>query len=271
MFGWLRRRPKSRPIPDALWDDVIDAHPFLARRTHEEKLRMRTLAEEFLAAKEFTGVHGVTITDRMAVAIAAQAVLPVIHLGLHWYDDFVGIVVHPGDALARRSQVDEAGVVHQYDEVLSGEAMDGGPVMLSMQAVADSAATAPQGYNVIIHEFAHKIDMRDGDNDGCPQLPARFMGAASVQQARVNWLSTLTSEYDRFREEVIVAERFGGSWPWLDSYGATAIDEFFAVCCEAYFVNRPQFDASFPKLAPMFDAFFGNGTARAGISAAGVP
>ncbi|MGA0569288.1 zinc-dependent peptidase [Variovorax sp. VNK109] len=268
MFGWLRRRAKARPIPDGLWNSVIAAHPFLARRTVDEQQRMRALSEEFLASKEFTGVHGVTVTDEMAVAIAAQAVLPVLNLGLHWYDDFVGIVVHPGDAVARRSQVDEAGVVHQYDEVLSGEAMDGGPVMLSMQAVAESADTAPQGYNVIIHEFAHKIDMRDGDNDGCPPLTARFMGAASVQQARVNWLATLTTEYDRFREEVIIAERFGGSWPWLDSYGATAIDEFFAVCCEAYFVNRAQFDASFPKLVPMFDEFFGNANSQLSDAAA---
>ncbi len=232
---------------------------------------MRALAEEFLAAKEFTGVHGVTITDEMAVTIAAQAVLPVLNLGLAWYSDFVGIVVHPGDALARRSQVDEAGVVHQYDEVLAGEAMEGGPVMLSMQAVAESAATAPQGFNVIIHEFAHKIDMCDGENDGCPPLPARFMGAASAQQARAQWLATLHTEYERFREEVIIAERFGGAWPWLDSYGATSIDEFFAVCCEAYFVNRPQFDASLPKLAPMFDAFFGNADVKPGFSRAATP
>jgi Mlc titration factor MtfA (ptsG expression regulator) len=259
MFGWLTRfrdKVRSRPIPDALWDQVIAAHPFLQARPADERDRLRALAEAFLGTKEFSGVHGVVITDEMAVAIAAQAVLPVLHLGLAWYDDFVGIVVHPGDAVARRSQVDEAGVVHQYDEVLAGEAMDGGPVMLSWEAVADSAGTAPQGFNVIIHEFAHKIDMRDGLNDGCPPLPHGFMGTRSAQEAQALWRTTLTAEYEKFCEEVTVAERFGGRWPWLDAYAAEAIDEFFAVACEAFFVNRPQLAAAHPALVPMFTAFF---------------
>lgn len=259
MLGWLRRmrtQARSRAIPDALWRQTIDAHPFLAARPDGEQARLRTLAEAFLGTKEFSGVHGVVITDEMAVAIAAQAVLPVLHLGLDWYDDFVGIVVHPVDAVARRSHVDDAGVVHDYDEVVAGEAMERGPVMLSWEAVAESAETAQQGFNVIIHEFAHKIDMRDGSNDGCPALPADFMGARSALEARTRWLAVLGAEYEKFREQVIVAERFGGEWPWLDAYAAEAIDEFFAVACEGYFVNRPQFEASFPALVPMFDAFF---------------
>ena len=103
-----------------------------------------------------------------------------LHLkgGLAWYDDFVGIVVHPSEVVARRKTTDETGVVHEYDEVLAGEAMDRGPVMLSWQDVLASSVTRDEGYNVVIHEFAHKIDMRGGAADGCPPLPAGFAGTS---------------------------------------------------------------------------------------------
>ena len=248
MFGWLRRGASGRPIPDPLWAAVLTRYPFLAARPESERTRLRQLAAQFLAGKEFHGAQGFVITDEVALSIAAQAVLPVLHLGLQWYDDFVGIVVHSEQVRARRTTTDETGVVHQWDEVLAGEAMERGPVMLSWRDVADSGATAQQGYNVVIHEFAHKIDMRNGQPDGCPPLPSRA--------ARKTWLATLGTEYQAFREKVIVAERFGGQAQWLDAYGATAIDEFFAVACEAYFVNRDRFEQDFPALVALFDPFF---------------
>ena len=66
----------------------------------------------------------------------------------------------------------------------------------------------------------------------------------------------MTRTYGAFREQVIVAERFGGEPTWLDPYGAQAIDEFFAVACEGYFVQRERFAREFPELAPLFDSFF---------------
>jgi Mlc titration factor MtfA (ptsG expression regulator) len=74
--------------------------------------------------------------------------------------------------VARREQLDEHGVVHEYDEVLSGEALEGGPVMLSWRDVRSSGRSAAEGYNVVIHEFAHVLDMADGLADGVPPLPA---------------------------------------------------------------------------------------------------
>lgn len=251
MFGWLRRRPSVRPIPDPLWDRLLSHYPFLAARPEPERTRLRELAAQFLASKEFHGAHGFVITDDVALAIAAQAVLPVLNLGLAWYDDFVGIVVHPAQVVARRTATDDAGVVHHWDEVLAGEAMEKGPVMLSWSDVEDAGATAHEGYNLVIHEFAHKIDMRDGQPDGCPPLRSRA--------ARTAWLATMDAEFQAFREQVIVAERFGGAVPWLDAYGATDAGEFFAVACEAYFVNRERFDEEFPALVALFDPFFRQG------------
>jgi Mlc titration factor MtfA (ptsG expression regulator) len=248
MFGWLRKKREARAIPEALWRSTLATYPFLAQRPANELEQLRTLAGQFLQRKQFHGAGGFQITDEVALAIAAQAVLPVLHLGLQWYDDFVGIVVHPDEVVAKRSVMDDIGVVHHYEEVLAGEAMEGGPVMLSWKDVAGAGASAQHGYNVVIHEFIHKIDLRDGMPDGCPPLASR--------QARQSWLQVLEAQYQAFREKVIIAERFGGEPPWLDAYGATAIDEFFAVACEAYFVNRNRFSQEFAPLLPLFDGFF---------------
>jgi Mlc titration factor MtfA (ptsG expression regulator) len=248
MWGWLKRRRRGPELPDELWRATLARYPFLADRPEPELAQLRAMAAAFLGQKEFHGAGGLVITDEMALAIAAQAVLPVLHLGLHWYDDFVGIVVHADEVVARRTAVDETGIVHDWDEVLAGESMEGGPVMLNWQDVAQAGATAETGFNVVIHEFVHKIDLRDGAPDGVPPLPSRA--------ARQRWLAVLQSAYDRFCEQVKIAERFGGEMPWLDDYGATAIDEFFAVACEAYFVNRARFTKEFPELTELFDGFY---------------
>jgi Mlc titration factor MtfA (ptsG expression regulator) len=253
MLNWLRTlggssNAPTKTIPDTLWMDTLLQFPFLARRPVTELQELHALAGKFLKQKEFSGARGLKVTDEMAVAIAAQACLPVLHLGLRWYDDFKGIVVHPGTMLARREVTDHAGVVHRYNEELLGEAMQGGPVTLSWQEVAGAGNAAEQGHNVVIHEFIHKIDMRDGAADGCPPLPSRGSHAS--------WHSVMQPAFDEFCEKVAMAKRFGAAPPWLDDYAASAPAEFFAVACEAYFVNRERFTLDFARLTVLFDKFF---------------
>ena len=266
MMGWLRALrvgPTSgrRALADNLWSDVLARYPFLGAMNSTDLLKLRQMALEFLACKEFHGAAGLAISDEMAVAIAAQACLPVLHLqapyrGIAWYDDFVGIVVHPGQVRASRQNMDQDGVVHCYEEVLSGEAMQDGPVTLSWQDVADAGQSASDGYNVVIHEFVHKIDMRDGAADGCPPLPAGFMGTSTTGAARRLWHDTLHSHYLAFCDQWSLADRFGAAAPWLDAYGTSSIDEFLAVASEAYFVNRPRFANDYAPLLGLMDAFF---------------
>ncbi len=251
MLNWLRnlgrRQLDANAIPDNLWLDTLLHYPFLARRPVAEHLRLRVLVSQFLKKKQFSGAHGLKVTDDMAVAIAAQACLPMLHLGLRWYDDFEGIVVHPGAMLAHREVTDGSGVVHHFSEVLLGEAMNRGPVTLSWQDAA-SGDTVERGHNVVIHEFIHKIDMRDGLADGCPPLPSR--------KAHAYWHEVMQPAYDAFCEQVAMAHRFGGQPPWLDAYGTKSPAEFFAVTCEAYFVNRERFIRDFTDLTTLFDQFF---------------
>lgn len=246
---------------DAIWQAVLSHYEFLMHLDAPAKKQLRELSLRFLGQKEFHGTQGLVITDFMAMSIAAQACLPVLNIApetqaLAWYADFVGIVVHPAEMLARRAVTDEAGVVHHYREALSGEAMERGPVTLNWKDVAEAGQSAQLGMNLVIHEFAHKIDMRFGTADGCPPLPAGFMGAASDRQARHQWQRTLQTAFESFREQAILAERFGAPEPWLDTYAAHSLPEFFAVSCEAYFVNRARFSADFPALMPLFDNFF---------------
>jgi hypothetical protein len=271
---WLPRRWRSPlPLPAPLWRETLRQHPFLSTLTTAEQARLQQLCGHFLLEKEFHGAHGLMVTDAMALSIAAQACLPLLHIAgptarsprnpidaLDWYDDFVGIVVQPGAAVAMRESTDAAGVVHRYREVLAGEAMDRGPVMLSWEDVAQAGQVASNGCNVVIHEFVHKMDMRGmqaGDTpDGAPAMVPGLWGSTHSAQARQHWRRTMSEAYTQFREALTLAERFGGERPWLDSYAAKDPAEFFAVTCEAYFVNRERFAIECPTLLALYDGFF---------------
>jgi MtfA peptidase len=267
--GWRRMR---EPSP-TLWHSVMERHPFLQTLPLVDQQRLRLFSIHFLLEKEFHGAHGLEITDTMALTVAAQACLPLLHMrppsgrrrrdplqALDWYDDFVGIVIQPGAALARRQRADASGVVHHYDEALAGEAMDRGPIMLSWEDVARAAVDAARGSNLVIHEFVHKIDMRGmqagGSPDGAPATVGGLWGLSGESRAREHWRVTMSAAYERFREQVAMAERFGGEAPWLDTYAATDPAEFFSVTSEAYFVCRPRFELEFPALAALYDGFF---------------
>lgn len=272
--GWLHqhlpRSWRSPPeIPPQLWLDGLAQHVFLQQLSTTELQQLQALCAHFLQRKEFTGAHGLVITDAMALSVAMQACVLLMHWGppqhaLRWYDDFVGIVIHPTDMVAQRSVRDAAGVVHHYQETLLGEAMERGPVTLSWAAV-EGSPDAPwhASTNVVIHEFAHKLDMGNGGADGCPPLPTGFMGLHPASQAKLHWATTWRAAYQDFCEALAAHTRFGQPAPWLDPYAATNPAEFFAVACEAYWLSPAAFSQALPTLKPLLDALFrcpGTGT-----------
>jgi Mlc titration factor MtfA (ptsG expression regulator) len=256
-MGWwsaLRRRRDARAlqrraIPDPLWERTLAALPFVVRRPAEQRERLRRLASLFLDRKEFSGADELVVTDEIALAVAVQACLPVLELGIDQYDGFVGIVLHPQAVVAPREVTDEHGVVHAYDEELSGEAMVGGPLMLSWadvlptEAALDHRDDPATAYNVVIHEFAHVLDMRDGEPDGVPLLP----NAA----ARRDWLDVLMPAYDAFSERMVC-----GHDSVLDPYAAEAPDEFFAVASEAFFVTPRPLKEEQPALYRLLSSYY---------------
>jgi Mlc titration factor MtfA (ptsG expression regulator) len=238
-----QRAVERRAIPDALWRLTLARYPFLARRDAADLVELKRLSSLFLDRKEFSGAHGLQVSDDMAVAIAAQACLPVLRLGLNAYHGFVGIVVHADEVQVRREVVDDDGVVHEYDDVLAGEAMDGGPMMLSWRDVGDAGETAEWGYNVVIHEFAHVLDMGDGIADGIPPLP----GASE----RARWQQVLMRDYESFCGRVDAGED-----TVLDPYGAQSPEEFFAVASEAFFVAPADFRAQHAALYELLAGYY---------------
>ncbi|HET7776456.1 MAG TPA: M90 family metallopeptidase [Azospira sp.] len=249
-MGWLdkllgRRRP--RPIPEALWHSTLAGLPFLQRLGGEELARLKALSEAFLAEKQFSGAGGLEVTDAMGVNIAVQGCLPILNLGLEWYRGWVEVVVYPAEFVVPRQEMDPDGVVHEYAEVASGQAWEGGPLIVSWQDTQMAGA----GYNVVIHEFAHKLDMLNGEPDGLPPLP-RGMD-------RQAWLQDFDAAYEDFCRRVERAERQGEAaleaLP-IDPYGAEHPGEFFAVFSETFFEQPEVAAATYPALYAQLAAFY---------------
>jgi len=181
LFNWFKR-PRQTAIADELWTKTLAALPFIDNLAVDEKNEMKLLAEQFLATKEFSTGGGLQLTDEICVSIAAQGCLPILKLGLAAYREWVGIVVYPNEFVVPLHIEDDSGVVHEFTDVLSGEAWQGGPLIISWRDVQ----MAGEGYNVVIHEFAHVLDMADGVANGVPLLPPdlpREQWQATMQDA----------------------------------------------------------------------------------------
>ncbi|WP_298623971.1 zinc-dependent peptidase [uncultured Zoogloea sp.] len=237
---WRRRRAASRmQVPPKQWNRVEARLPFLAYLPPDERPRLRQMALEFLTEKEVHGAEGLVVTDDMLLSIALQACLPVLHIGLDAYVGWVGIVVYPGDFVIPRSIVDEDGVVHEYDDEVLGEAWEGGPVILSWSE--DTGAI--DGINVVIHEFAHKLDMGNGEVDGFPALPPDMSPEA--------WAAAFQPAYDDFCQRVDDGEDTA-----LDPYGADHPSEFFAVMSEAFFETPGLLRHEYPDVYAQLSRYY---------------
>src|ERR1039458_7524390 len=221
MLGFFKARRRKRALrrsglDEALWQRVTGSLPFLQGLTIDERRRLKDCAVLFLDEKEMHGARGFVLTDAVRLWIAVQACLPILNLGLDAYQGWVGIVIYPGEFKVRREEMDASGVVHEYDDALSGEAWPGGPVILSWEDIKLGAA----GYNVVIHEFAHKLHMSRGDMDDFP--------LAHAHMDRGQWLTAWDTAYDEFCAQV---DR--GIDTLIDPYASEQPAEFFTNLWEA--------------------------------------
>jgi hypothetical protein len=250
-MGWLRSWRRRRVlqkhrIDEALWETATRDLSFVGNLPANDVAKLKQLVLLFLAEKQFASGGGVEISDGMRVSIAAQACLPILELGLDWYSGWTGIVVYPGDFRVQRSEIDQHGVVHEWDDELAGEAMPGGPVVLSWDAAAHDAEI-----NVVIHEFAHKLDMLDGEVDGMPPLHPGMDRRA--------WRVALKGAYEGFCDAV---EREKETW--LDPYAAEHVSEFFAVISEAFFQDPRETKRRYPDLYEQLALFYRQDPAERG-------
>jgi Mlc titration factor MtfA (ptsG expression regulator) len=250
LTDWRRKRVLARhSMDDALWRFATRGLAFIESLSSAEAERLKQRVILFLAEKQFAGAHGIDVTDEMRVSIAAQACLPILELGLDWYAGWTGVVIYPGDFRVKRSEVDEDGVLHEWDDELAGEAMPGGPVVLSW----DAAANDPE-INVVIHEFAHKLDMLNGEPNGMPPLHAGM--------DRKAWAAAFDEAYRGFCDAL---ER--GRDTWLDPYAAEHPAEFFAVISEAFFEEPAQTKRRYPDVYDQLRLFYKQDPAQRSESA----
>jgi MtfA peptidase len=266
---WLGARHRERTmrahaIDDALWRDSAAGLPCLAHLDAADLVRLRELCSLFIAQKAFSTAHGLELTDAMVVSIAAQACLPVLNLDLGLYRGWVGVIVYPGGFVIRKTVEDETGVVHEVEHEAAGESWEGGPVLLSWEDVG--LADGQDAYNIVIHEFAHKLDMLDGEADGCPPLFRRWH-APDLDQTR--WHDVFDHAYDQFCDRIdAVPERAWARFSresLIDPYAAEHPSEFFAVCSEALFAKPHAFESEFPELYRLLARYYRQDPAGTGV------
>jgi len=251
MFGLLRNRRRRRilerrDIPDSIWHEAIAGLPAVARLSEAQRARLRELTLLFIEEKRIVGAGGLEPDEAMRARIGALACQLVLEIGYDWFDHILTVIVYPDEfVVPDRQGVDEAGVVHVGDDVLSGEAWDHCPVVLSWQDVA--ASGRGDGYNVVAHEFAHKLDQLSGATNGMPPLH-RGMRAAE-------WIRTFQTAWDELN---LALER--GEETWLDPYAGEDPAEFFAVCTELFFDTPAALHAHHPAIHAQLEAFFRPGT-----------
>jgi len=259
----LFRRARSlvaRPVPlidESLWRSATRNYVFVRSLSAEENRRLRLIASDFLSRKTITGAGGQAIDERLRVQVAAQACILVLELGMRYYEGWKEIIVYPGAFMREREITDEFGVVHMTRDPLAGEAWFGGPVVLSYDDVVRSGSNTMQGtgHNVVIHEFAHKLDMRNGPANGFPPLQRGM--------SREGWRRAFMGAYLDFCKAVDAAEArehldHGEALDALplDPYAAENPAEFFAVISEAFFELPDEVAEAFPVVYEQLTRFY---------------
>lgn len=240
---WWRRRARV-PIPDPVWSAILRSLPWLRDLGSDELIKLRELAERFLKHKDILGAGGLVLTDEMRASIAVQACVPILHLGLDWYRGWYSVVVYPDDFIAPFEYTDEDGVVHSGERELSGEAWPDGPVVLSWHGAQGSGWETSLGGNLVIHEFAHKLDMQNGDANGLPPLHTGM----SIK----TWRDSFTAAYEDFCNRVAHHD----DWLAFDAYAAEDPGEFFAVTSEWFFTDPRALRAQYPAVHDQLAAFY---------------
>ena len=242
---WRRKRTLARlAIEPALWQRVLDSLPILDGLTREETERLRERSLLFLHAKRLTALPDVELELEDRLRLAAQAQLPLLHLAdLNWYQGFHEIVIYPGDFHSPQKHRDSAGVVHEWDGEHSGEAWLQGPVILALPGVQESGGW--EGYNLVIHELAHKLDMLNGDANGLPPLHRNM---------RIDtWATVMQSAYDSLNRTL---DANPDAHTPIDPYAAENPAEFFAVTSEYFFSAPDVLHEAFPDVHAQLAAFY---------------
>jgi Mlc titration factor MtfA (ptsG expression regulator) len=232
---------KRNAIPHHAFDEAISGLPVLHRLKASERSRLREQASLFLHDKTFSAAGGADVDDATQLSIALQACLLTLNLDENSYRGWNEIILYPDAFLHQREQMDKAGVVHRSRDILAGESWHGGPLVLSIASVTKSGRC--DGVNVVLHEFAHKLDMLNGDANGFPPLH-RGMNAAS-------WARDFSAAFADLSARVEAGQDTA-----IDPYATTDPAEFFAVLTEVFFETPRVLDREYPAIYRQLQQFY---------------
>ena len=222
----IRRMLRRDPIPHNIWHDVTRSVFVLRGLDAVQMAHLRELTTWFINRKAIAGAQGLEVTPSMRVTVAAQACLLILNLGVEYFNGWVEVILYPGAFRVKREKTDCYGLVHRTASVLTGESWLRGPVILSWDEVEQDTYHSHPGQNVVLHEFAHKLDGLNGIANGMPPL------GRGMSQKR--WTKAMSEAYD-----VLCLKVASGESIFINPYAATNPAEFFAVLTE-YFFTAPK-------------------------------
>ncbi|GAB3729759.1 zinc-dependent peptidase [Silanimonas algicola] len=262
-WAWWRRWVAPSPeVDDGRWAALVGRAPLVRGLDPARQQRLRQLAARFLASKAISPAHGLQLDDGDHLALAAHACLPLLGIGEAGLRGWSEVIVHPGAFRVEHGrhgaphEMDELEVVEDGFEDREGESWQYGPMVLSWADLSAEMAAPEPGYQLVVHEMAHKLDALDGVMDGTPPLPrdwqrdwARDFGAA---------FEALNAELD-----AMGSDDEGDAETAIDPYAAEAPEEFFAVCSEYHFTAPDVLRDAYPAVAAHLERFYGPSPALA--------
>lgn len=205
--------------------------------------RLRDLAARFLHEKTISPVGGLTLDAAQRCMLAALCCLPLLEFGAEGLRGWSQLIVYPDAFRVNRTHVDAAGVLHEWEDELIGEAWELGPMILSWADVMADCEDPGAGFCVASHEMAHKLDVLDGALDGTPPLPRPWQR---------EWARDFQAAYDKLAQQVDAGRNTA-----IDGYAAEAPEEFFAVVTEYHFSDPALLRRTMPKVAAHLERFYG--------------
>lgn len=248
IFTWLRNRRRRRllaePFP-AEWAEIVARNARLVASLDDaDRRRVEEFVRVFVAERYWEGCNGLEVTDEVRVTIAANAALLVLGFEGFYFDRLGSILVYPARYVAKSTQQMPGGVVRESKDVRLGEAWNRGPVVLAWPDVLEGGRNPDSGRNVVMHEFAHLLDMADDDvADGVPFLES--------EEDYATWTTVFERAY---RQLVRDARR--GRRTLLDKYGTLNQAEFFAVSTECFFERARLMARELPDLYAVLRRFY---------------
>jgi Mlc titration factor MtfA (ptsG expression regulator) len=236
-----RRYLDSHDVPEDLWAWTVREHPIIAQLPEAERDAARRMSTLFLHEKTFEAADGIELNDTITMSIASQAVIPILQLGIEWYENWSTVVVVPRHFRQAHASRDAAGVVHEWTETDAGLSWSQGPVVLSWEDVEASGWL--DGFNVVIHEAAHRLDLTDGSVNGRPALHRGMSGE--------EWFRVCSSAYSDLAARV--SSRRPSS---INPYAAESDGEFFAVMSENFFERPRRVRSEYPDVYRLFVEFY---------------